>query len=164
MKTGIKGIALIKSMESIHDGNLKLIGLQPKMCPAGIWTEGYGRAMRDDKGSFIKGIKNEAFANSRISIHTEAEAVKALSEDLAIYERIVSGKIRNEITQNQFDALVSFTYNTGGSSTVFAMANRGEVENVFKAWFNSHYIKGGGVVLNGLIKRRKLESELYFSK
>ena len=40
MKTGIKGIDLIKEFESLHDGDLKQVGLQPKMCPAGIWTEG----------------------------------------------------------------------------------------------------------------------------
>ena len=47
MKTGTKGIELIKSFESLHDGDLSKIGLQPKMCPAQIWTEGYGRAMRE---------------------------------------------------------------------------------------------------------------------
>ena len=39
MKTSQKGINLIKYFESLHDGDLTEIGLQPKMCPAGIWTE-----------------------------------------------------------------------------------------------------------------------------
>ena len=39
-------IDLVKSFEGIHDGDLTVIGLQPKMCPAGIWTVGYGRALR----------------------------------------------------------------------------------------------------------------------
>ena len=55
MKTSNIGIELIKEFESLHDGDLSIIGLQPKMCPAGIWTEGYGHAMRDNKGNFIKG-------------------------------------------------------------------------------------------------------------
>jgi len=50
-----KTVELIKYFEGLHDGDLKRIGLQPKMCPSGVWTEGYGRAMRDANGKFIKG-------------------------------------------------------------------------------------------------------------
>ena len=66
MKTSQKGINLIKYFESLHDGDLTEIGLQPKMCPAGIWTEGYGHAIRDLKGQFFKGKDNKlkAYANS----------------------------------------------------------------------------------------------------
>ena len=39
MKTSQIGIDLIKHFEGLHDGDLKKIGLQPKKCPAGIWTE-----------------------------------------------------------------------------------------------------------------------------
>jgi lysozyme len=163
MRTEKKGIDIIKSFESLHDGDLKVIGLQPKMCPASIWTEGYGHAMRDSKGNFLKGIENKQRAYSIISIHNEVEACTALAKDLQIYERIVASKIKVNITQNQFDALVSFTYNTGGSDTVFRMVNSSEKENVFRAWFTSHYIKGGGVILKGLIRRRQAEIDLYFS-
>lgn len=45
MKTSENGIILIKHYESLHDGDLSRIGLQPKMCPAGYWTEGYGHAI-----------------------------------------------------------------------------------------------------------------------
>ena len=38
MKTSQIGISLIKHFEGLHDGDLKKIGLQPKKCPAGIWT------------------------------------------------------------------------------------------------------------------------------
>jgi lysozyme len=50
MKTSNVGIQLIQEFESLHDGDLTMIGLQPKMDPIGIWTEGYGHAMRDSKG------------------------------------------------------------------------------------------------------------------
>jgi lysozyme len=40
MKISEKGLDLIKHFESLHDGDLTIVGLQPKMCPAGIWTEG----------------------------------------------------------------------------------------------------------------------------
>ena len=36
-----EGIVLVKHFESLHDGDLTMIGLQPKLCPAGIWKAGY---------------------------------------------------------------------------------------------------------------------------
>jgi len=160
MKTSKIGIDLIKFFESLHDGDLTQIGLQPKMCPSGIWTEGWGRAMRDDNGNFIKGIKNKALAYSRISIHTEEEADKALLEDLSPREFLVMQKLKVVVPQNHFDMLVSQTYNTGGSDTLFRMFNnKASLEDIAK-WNNSHYIIGGGKVLNGLIARRKAESKL----
>lgn len=163
MKTGTKGIELIKSFESLHDGDLNQIGLQPKMCPAGIWTEGYGRAMRDSKGNFLKGIANKEIAFKSAKIKTEAQAEKALLEDLKIYEEVVHKKVSIDLTQNQFDALVSHTYNTGGSSTLFQLVNEKSSEKNIRRWFETKYITGGGVRMKGLIRRRKAESDLFFS-
>jgi lysozyme len=162
MKTGALGLNLIKSFEGLHDGDLKQIGLQPKMCPAKIWTEGYGRAMRDNKGNFIKGESNKALAFSRITIKTELDAVNALASDLSVYERIVTSKVKVPLNQNQFDALVSYTYNTGGSQTLFNLINKKAPASEIKNWFETKYITGGGKVLAGLVRRRKAEAELYF--
>lgn len=160
MRTSKTGIDLIKHFEGLHDGDLHVIGLQPKMCPAGIWTEGYGRAMRDDKGKFIKGAENKKLAYSRITIKTEAQAEKALQEDLPSYERLVIINSKRSLSQNEFDALVSHRYNTGGSKTLAEMVNS---ENILlKPWWISHYIMGGGKVLKGLVERRKAEAKLYF--
>lgn len=164
MKTGSKGINLIKQFESLHDGDLTQIGLQPKMCPAGIWTEGYGRAMRDKSGKFIRGIENKKLAYSLISIKTEQEAISALAEDLIPREHFVMQKIKVPLNQNQFDALVSYVYNTGGSDTLFNRINNKDPERLIRNWFETKYITGGGVVLSGLVRRRKAESDLYFSK
>jgi len=161
MITGIAGIELIKEFESLHDGDLSVIGLQPKMCPAGIWTEGYGRAMRDDKGNFIKGIANKKLAYAFITITNNAEAILALANDLKTYESIVARKVKKELTQNQFDALVSHTYNTGGSDTLFKLVNQKAPEDQIKKWFTTKYIKSNGVALPGLIRRRKAEFELF---
>jgi len=155
MKTSQIGIDLIKHFESLHDGNLKEIGLQPKKCPAGIWTEGYGRVMRDNKGNFLKGA-----IMPKATIHTELEAIQALKEDLQVFESIVMRKITRPLKQNEFDALVSFTYNTGGSATLFSMVNSNNP--LLKNWWVTHYIMGGGKVLNGLIARRKAEAKIYF--
>lgn len=164
MKTGKKGVDLIKSFESLHDGDLKQIGLQPKMCPAQIWTEGYGRAMRDSKGNFIKGSANKSLAYSRISIKTESEALAALSQDLGPREQIVMQKIKVPINQNQFDALVSYIYNTGGSQSLYNLINKKASDEQIRWWFENKYITGGGKVLPGLIRRRKAEADLFFSK
>jgi lysozyme len=162
MKTNKEGIDLIKAFESLHDGDLTMIGLQPKMDPIGIWTEGYGRAMRDSKGNFIKGAANKALAYSRITIKTEAQAAKALMEDLKTYETIVAQKIRVPLTSNQFSALTSYTYNTGGSSTLFKLINSNAPCDNVRKWMETKYITADGVLLNGLIRRRKAESKLYF--
>lgn len=164
MKTSQKGIDLIKEFESLHDGDLNKIGLQPKMDPGGIWTEGWGRAMRDNKGNFLKGINNKALAESRATISTLEEANKALSEDVKPFESYVERKLKIPVSQNQFDALVSHTYNTGGSATLFDLINKKASNNEIYNWFTQRYITQDGVKLNGLIRRRKAEADLFFSK
>ena len=162
MKTSVNGLNLIKEFESLHDGDLSQVGLQPKMCPAKIWTEGYGRAMRNKNGVFLKDIKDKQEAYTNITIHNKQEAEKALIEDLGIFERIVSSKIKIPLTQNQFDALVSYTYNTGGSDTLFKLVNQKAPEAQIKKWFETKYITANGVKLAGLVRRRKEESNLFF--
>ena len=165
MKTSSQvGINLVKFFEGLHDGDLSIIGLQPKMCPAGIWTEGYGRTMRDGKGKFIKGIANKKLAYSRITIRTVAQAEKALIDDLKTFERIVTRKIGLVLNQNQFDAIVSHTYNTGGSNTLFSLINKKADSHLIKNWIEGKYISANGVRLQGLVNRRKAESKLYFLK
>lgn len=155
MKTNNKGINLIKKWESLHDGDLKTIGLQPKKCPAGIWTEGYGHAMRDIKGNFLKGS-----IMPQSTINNEIEAQLLLAKDLEIYEMIVSRKVKIELTSNQFSALVSHTYNTGGSSTLFNLVN---AKQDVKLWWTTKYTTADGVKLKGLINRRLEEYNLFKS-
>lgn len=164
MKTNVEGINIIKHFESLHDGDLKKIGLQPKMCPAGIWTEGWGRAMRDDKGNFIKGIAKKDLAYSRISIHNEKEADIALLQDLQPRELIVMQKIKVPLNVNQFSALVSYVYNTGGSSTLYNLINNKASEKEIRSWMENKYITADGVIMKGLILRRKAEANLFFKK
>lgn len=162
MKTSSVGIDLIKDFESLHDGDLSIIGLQPKMCPAKVWTEGYGRAMRNKDGVFLRGTKDKKEAYNNITINNKQEAEQALIEDLRVFERIVSFKIKIPLTQNQFDSLVSHTYNTGGSDTLFKLINRRAPEEQIKKWFETKYITANGVRLQGLVRRRKAESDLFF--
>lgn len=164
MKTNQEGINLIKHFESLHDGDLKQIGLQPKMDPIGIWTEGYGRAMRDNKGNFIKGAVNKDLAYKKSKIKTEKDALKALSEDLAPREHIVAQNIKVPINENQFSALVSHVYNTGGSSTLYSLINKKASDKEIRDWFQERYIRADGIIMKGLILRRRAEADLYFKK
>lgn len=170
MKTSDKGIDLIKRFEALHDGDLHLIGLQPKMCPAGLWTEGWGRLVLDEKGNRISGIENKEKAYRFSKIKTEAQAELALREDLIERENMVNS-LKLPLNQNQFDALVSFTYNVGftnlrGSELlrkVRANITDPSIANEFRKW-NKARINGVLTVLPGLTRRRDAEKKLYFEK
>jgi lysozyme len=169
MKINKAGLVLIKEFESLHDGDLKQIGLQPKMCPALIWTVGYGRALTDPAtGKFLKGAKDKAKAYAMYPKLTEAEAVQMLLEDTSNFSRQVKNLLgKTVLTDNQFSALVSFSYNLGaaafGKSTLrkklLVNPNDPSIKDEFGKW-----VKAGGVVLKGLVRRRDAEAALYFSK
>lgn len=156
MKTSQIGVDLIKHFEGLHDGDLKQIGLQPKKCPAGIWTQGYGSAMRDKNGNFLKG---NVMPKATI---TEKQAEQLLAKDLEVFENIVMRKVKVLLTQNKFDALVSHTYNTGGSDTLFKLINQNAPAEQIRKWFTTKYITGNGKRLQGLVNRRNAEAKLYF--
>lgn len=163
MRTSQAGIDLIKRFESLHDGDLSVIGLQPKMCPAGIWTAGYGRALIDPKtGQFLKGANNRKRAFELFTVKDEAEAERMLQEDLRTFERRVLSRLKVPVNQNQFDALVSHTYNTGGTKELFKLVNERASRDAIWNWFTTKYITANGVQLRGLVNRRRAEAELFF--
>ncbi len=176
MKISDKGLTLIKHFESLHDGNLTKIGLQPKMCPAGIWTIGYGRALKDEKGNWLKGEegfkKLQQLYPDYLTI-TEEQAVEYLDEDCDEREdRLNSLKLN--LNQDQFDALVSFIYNVGfgnllRSSLLKRIKNRGNaygsderIKQAFMMWTKAR-VNGELIPLKGLIRRRKSEAELFLT-
>lgn len=163
MRTGTKGTKLIKEFESLHDGDLRKIGLQPKMDAVGIWTEGWGRAMKGKDGKFLRGAANKSLAERSATIHTIEQANAALEHDLKVREKEVLRNLKISLTQNQFDALVSHYYNTGGSDTLFDLINKKAGKAAVYKWWTEKYITSGGVKLRGLIRRRKAEADLYFS-
>ncbi len=162
-KTGLAGITLIKSFESLHDGDLSKIGLQPKMDPVGIWTEGWGHAIVDENGEFVRGKDKMQLAYKLAKIKTEEEADQILFEDLGPREKTVNKMVKVKLNQNQFDALVSFVYNIGSGnfqkSSVLKWLNLGELKTAADSFklFN----KAGGEVMLGLIRRRLAEKELF---
>lgn len=150
---------LITHYESLHDGDLKQIGLQPKMDPVGIWTEGWGHAIVDSKGNFVKGAANKALAYKLSKIKTVEEADKYLEEDIKPILLSVHRKVTIQLSEAQEAAIVSHFYNTGGSSTLVQLIN--SKSSNLANWWKSHYITGQGVPLKGLVNRRSCEATLF---
>lgn len=141
MKTRNKEI--IKQSEGLR--------LEAYLCPAGVLTIGYGHT-----GSDVK-------EGSRVS---REEAENLLTRDLERFEKDILKMVKVELTQNQFDALVSFTYNVGSGalkgSTLLKKLNAGsymEAADEFLKW-----TKAGGKELPGLVKRRRTERALFLEK
>ena len=136
MKTSSRGIELIKSFEGCR--------LTAYKCPAGVWTIGYGHTAGVKSGMTI----------------TQAQADAYLAEDLEKYEKYVSNT-KLELNQNQFDALVSFTYNCGNGNLKTLVQNR-TLSQIADAMLL--YTKSGGKTLQGLVRRRQAEHDLFVEK
>lgn len=138
-----KGLDLIKRFEGFRD--------TAYLCPAGVWTIGYGHTQDVKEGDTI----------------TQDKAEELLREEVAAkYEPIVVSNTSGlELTQGQFDALVSFVYNVGAynfeTSHLLSRLKAGDIEGAaaqFERWN-----RAGGKVLDGLTARRAAERELFLS-
>ena len=94
---------------------------------------------------------------------TKAQALDYLKQDLSVFEKAVTNYVKVPLNQNQFDALVSFSFNCGDgalkTSTLLQKLNSSDYNgaaNEFLKWNKSN-----GKVLNGLVKRREEEKELF---
>jgi lysozyme len=142
MKISVKGLELIKRHEGVR--------LTAYKCPAGVLTIGYGHTGKDVTAG---------------KVITEAEAEKLLRGDLSTAESEVNRRL-SKLNQNQYDALVSFVFNIGtGSfrmSTLLRIAQKTPNDPQIRLEF-AKWVRGGGIVLPGLVTRRKEEADLYFS-
>ena len=137
MKTSSKGVSLIKSFEGCR--------LKAYKCPAGVWTIGYGHTAGVKEGDTI----------------TQEQADEYLRNDLAKYEKaVINYDGIYHFNQNQFDALVSFTYNCGvGNLKNLTQSGKRTLSQISAKLLL--YNKAGGVVLRGLQRRRTAEKELF---
>ena len=142
MRISEEGKDLIKSFEGCR--------LNAYKCSAGVPTIGYGNTY------YPNGDKVQM--NDVITLQQAIELFDAL---IVRYERIVNSKLKVEVKQNEFDALVSHTYNTGGSSTLFKLVNMKADKDKIKNWFTTKYITANGKRLKGLVIRRQKEWLLY---
>lgn len=134
MKTGQKGINLIKQFEGCR--------LEAYKCPAGVWTIGYGHT-----GGVYQGQKI-----------TQVQADAYLRADLEKYEKKVAQYSQYVWRQNEFDALVSFAFNIGSIDQLTANGTRDRTTISEKILL---YNKAAGKVLNGLMRRREAERQLF---
>ena len=135
MKTSQKGIDLIKSFEGLH--------LTAYKDTAGVLTIGYGHTKGLSEGMKITKDQAEAY----------------LLEDLKAAESAVIKK-PYEWNQNEFDALVSFTFNCGsGNLTKLVKSGKRTKEEISDALLL--YNKAGGKELAGLARRRQAEKDLF---
>ena len=143
IKTSSKGYNLIKKFEGL--------ATTPYKCPAGVLTIGYGHTGKD----VIKGM-----------VITELYADELLKADVAKLEHSLIKSLNAdeiEINQNQFDALISFSYNLGltrlVNSTLWRYLKEGNVKAAAGQFIR--WNKANGKVLQGLTFRREAEAKLF---
>lgn len=139
LKISQNGINLIKQFEGCK--------LTAYKCASGVWTIGYGHTAGVKQGQAI----------------TQAQADNYLKSDLTKYENYVNNYVKVPLNQNQFDALVSFTYNCGGgalkNSTLLKKLNAKDYTGASSEFLR--WNKSKGKVLTGLTRRRKAEKALF---
>lgn len=149
MKLNSKGYDLIVK----HEG----LSLKPYLCPAKIPTIGYGN-------TYYSNGKRVTLLDEPITKEYALEIFKEIADRFA---KAVSKLVVVPLNQNQFNALVSFAYNVGMAnfqkSTLLKKVNKNKDDISIELEFNK-WVYAKGVKLNGLVKRRKDESNIYFKK
>lgn len=141
MKISEAGLDLIKSHEGFRS--------DAYLCPAGVWTIGYGHTGDVEEGQSV----------------TEEEAEELLLRDVAFAEDAINSLVEVELSQQMFDALVCFVYNVGvgafEQSTLLRLLNQGQMEKAAEQFLR--WNKAGGKELAGLTRRREAERALFLS-
>ena len=124
--------------------------LKAYLCPAGVWTIGYGHTDGVKEGDEI----------------TQQEADRLLASDVDLFTAGVQRLVTSDINRNQLGALTSFAFNVGlgnlRHSTLLRLVNKGDfvgAANQFSRWN-----KAGGKVLAGLTRRREAERKLFLKE
>lgn len=148
MNVSSNGLDIIKEFECFKS--------EKYICPAGKPTIGYGHVIR---------VKTEKLNNVFLwnGSLTKEQATNLLKKDVKIAENAIKSNVKVNLTQNQYDALTSFVFNIGvngfKSSTLLKKLNTGDYKGAAEQL--PKWNKGGGKVLNGLIKRRASEKKLF---
>lgn len=143
MKVSDKGIALIKSFEGC-----KLTAYPDPGTGGDPWTIGYGHTGKE----VVPGLTI-----------SQDEADAYLRNDVQEFEQCVESALLVDVTQEQFDALVCFSYNVGckafSGSTLLKLLNNGDTEAASQQFLR--WNKAGGHVMAGLTRRREAERDLF---
>lgn len=168
MRLSDAGAALMHQYEGLRN--------KPYLCPAHIWTIGYGHVLYQDQirlpmarveGKEVAMIRKEYPLKPEDNRVWSQEEIDALfRQDVATFERGVL-RLAPSVAgrQGAFDACVSFAFNAGlgnfQKSTIRMKANREDWDGAAEAFMA--WTKGGGRELPGLVKRRKAEKALFLS-
>lgn len=148
---------------------------RPYLCPAHIWTIGYGHVLYQEQIR-LPSVRKEGYTGLLRSefplkpednrVWTKNEIDELFHADVVVFERGVLRHVPGVLgRQGSFDALVSFAFNAGlgnlQRSLIRMRANRGDWEGAAQGFRN--FITGGGRVLPGLVRRREAEIALFLS-
>lgn len=158
MKVSDQAVKMIKHHEGVRQ--------KPYRCPANLWTIGVGHVLYPEQARLkmddrmLVPLRPE---DNRTFSMEEVDAI--LKSDLARFERGVEQYCPVKLTQGQFDALVSFSFNVGlgtlQRSTLRQKVNRQDFEGASAEFLK--YIMAGGKILKGLQNRRNDERALFNS-
>jgi GH24 family phage-related lysozyme (muramidase) len=140
------GVELIKHFEGLY--------LTAYLCPGGVWTIGYGHTgLKHKDGTVYRGRKI-----------TQETAEELFRHDIDAFEGRVMRLISVPLNDDEFAALVSFDFNTGGlaDSTLRRKLNAGDRAGAADELLR--WNRAGGKVLAGLTRRRKSERNLFLGK
>ena len=158
MKVSDKAIQVIKHHEGVRQ--------KPYRCPAKLWTIGVGHVLYPRQGALKMEERDSVPLEERDNRTFSMEEVDGiLRDDLNRFERGVERYCPVKLTQGQFDALVSFSFNVGlgtlQRSTLRQKVIRGDMEGAAEEFLK--YTLAGGKVLKGLVNRRNDERALFLS-
>lgn len=128
--------------------------LEAYLCPAKVWTIGWGNTFYEDGSQVKKG-----------DVVTQERADQLFLSIANKFAESVKKALLQPISENKFNAMVSFAYNVGTGnlkkSTLLKKVNINPDDESIRDEFMK-WNKAAGVVLNGLTRRRKAEADLYF--
>lgn len=163
-------VELIKAFEGIPDGDPSSVNIDPYLCPADVWTIGWGHAITSE-GAQLKGAANRARARALFPGGiTKAQAELLLRADLVPRAAVVSRLAKGALNEGQFGALIALLFNIGegnlAASTLLRLLNRGDFGGAaeqFLAWDKAR-VNGVLIALAGLTRRRKSERAMFLGQ
>lgn len=158
MKVSDKALGVIKHHEGLKQ--------RPYRCPALLWTIGVGHVLYPEQAKLpLDQRMGFALKPEDDRLFSMEEINGILANDLQRFERGVESMVRIDLTQGEFDGLVSFSFNCGlgtlQRSTLRAKILRGDKEGAADEFLK--YCMAGGKPLKGLQNRRKDERAMFLS-
>ena len=166
----LQAVELIKGFEGIPDGDPSSVNIDAYLCPAGIWTIGWGHAIVDG-GAQLKGLANKARARALYPGGiTREQAQVLLQADLLPRCASVLSLVKQPLDDGMLGALVAFVFNVGAAnlsaSTLLKRLNAGDrtaAADQFLAWDQAR-VNGVLQPLAGLTRRRRAERAMFLGQ